>query len=425
MTVTEPTPASSPRPPSMLSPTGASGDESYEPTAAWLRRQWRRWRTLIAVAVLVIVLGVGYGLATMGTSATRLDPSSGRPDGTRALATLLQQRGVQVERTDGFEEMLGTLDQDVPATVLLTRTENLDRERAERLRATARNANAGLVLAEPSDGPALRLLAPGVHPAGNGLTTVLPAGCDWPGAELAGKVRMPDPLLYRASGAEWRTCYSDGTRDALVFSERIAVLGAAGALTNEELGQQGNAALGLNLLGARDRLIVYLPSGSDVPGDQPPSLTALLPPQVIALVGVLGVVVVLAALTAARRLGPVVAEPLPVRVPAAETTLGHARLYRRAHAHGHAAEALRGAARRRIAHRLGLPATETSTEASTESGTGTGTSSAALVVAVADRTGRTESAVAEILAGGAPSDDNGLVELADALDRLEQEVSRS
>ena len=64
----------------------------------------------------------------------------------------------------------------------------------------------------------------------------------------------------------------------------------------------------------------------------------------------------LLALWRARRLGPVVAEPLPVVVRAAETVEGRARLYRRGGARGQAA---RGAARRRpvagSGRALGLP----------------------------------------------------------------------
>ena len=55
------------------------------------------------------------------------------------------------------------------------------------------------------------------------------------------------------------------------------------------------------------------------------------------------VAVLLLALWRARRLGPVVTEPLPVVVRAAETVEGRARLYRRGGARDTAAEALRGA----------------------------------------------------------------------------------
>lgn len=58
---------------------------------------------------------------------------------------------------------------------------------------------------------------------------------------------------------------------------------------------------------------------------------------------------VLAAVWRARRLGPLVPEKLPVTVPAAETTEGHARLYEQAHARDRAAAVLRSATRTRLA----------------------------------------------------------------------------
>ena len=56
-----------------------------------------------------------------------------------------------------------------------------------------------------------------------------------------------------------------------------------------------------------------------------------------------------------RRLGPLAVEPLPVEVKAVETTRNLGRLYRRAGDRGHAAEALRAAARARLTERLRLP----------------------------------------------------------------------
>jgi hypothetical protein len=72
---------------------------------------------------------------------------------------------------------------------------------------------------------------------------------------------------------------------------------------------------------------------------------------VVQLLVALGVL----ALWRGRRLGPVVEEPLPVVVRAAETVEGRSRLYRKAGARDVAAEALRRAAVRRLGTALGLP----------------------------------------------------------------------
>jgi hypothetical protein len=62
------------------------------------------------------------------------------------------------------------------------------------------------------------------------------------------------------------------------------------------------------------------------------------------------------AAASARRLGAPVAEPLPVRVRAAETVRGLGGLYQRAGARSTSLATLQGAARVRLAEHYGLPA---------------------------------------------------------------------
>ena len=66
--------------------------------------------------------------------------------------------------------------------------------------------------------------------------------------------------------------------------------------------------------------------------------------------------VLLAALWQGRRLGPLVAEQLPVVVRASETVEGRGRLYRSRRARDRAADALRTATLQRMLPRLGLGA---------------------------------------------------------------------
>ena len=108
-----------------------------------------------------------------------------------------------------------------------------------------------------------------------------------------------------------------------------------------------------------------------------------------------------------RRLGRLVAEPLPVVVRAVETTRGRARLYRRARARGRAARVLRAAAVRRLALRCGLPRTADPGE---------------VAAVVAERTRRAAAEVLALLAGAEPADDPSLVRLARDIDALETEV---
>jgi hypothetical protein len=109
----------------------------------------------------------------------------------------------------------------------------------------------------------------------------------------------------------------------------------------------------------------------------------------------------------------VVSEQLPVTVRAAETVEGHARLYRRANAHGRAAELLRKATAGRLAVYFGVPAARAHTDPSV------------LIAPVAARLQVGEESIADLLAGAAPQSEAELVLLADHLDQLEQEVRSS
>jgi hypothetical protein len=165
----------------------------------------------------------------------------------------------------------------------------------------------------------------------------------------------------------------------------------------------------MGLLGQNDHLIWYRPSYQPPPGTEQ-GVVELIPDWVTAVWWQLVVAVALAAWWRARRLGPVVAEPLPVVVRAAEATEGRARLYRRGRSRGHAAAILRDAAVQRLRHRLGLP-----TAAPVED----------VVAAVTARSTRPATDVAGALTGPDPLDDAALVRLADTLDALEQEVRSS
>jgi hypothetical protein len=97
-------------------------------------------------------------------------------------------------------------------------------------------------------------------------------------------------------------------------------------------------------------------------------------------------------------------------VPSAETTRGRGRLYRRSRAYGRASAALRAGTARRIGARLGIPRSATAP---------------ALTAAVAAATDWRSDEVAALLYGPPPTDDVGLLVLAQELDALESEVHRS
>ena len=122
-------------------------------------------------------------------------------------------------------------------------------------------------------------------------------------------------------------------------------------------------------------------------------------------------VVLLVALWKGRRIGPLVAERLPVVVRASETVEGRGRLYRSRRASDRAAEALRTATLQRLLPRLGL---------------GPNAAPPAIVAAVVGRSRpRPGVSCGTLLFGPPPATDADLVNLAHALDNIERQVAQS
>ncbi len=143
-------------------------------------------------------------------------------------------------------------------------------------------------------------------------------------------------------------------------------------------------------------------SGGPDGAGSPSPLWSAFPPWFWALLAQLVLAALLIAAGRARRFGPPTPEPLPVTVPGAETVLGRARLYQRAQARESAAQALRVAARSRLARQLHLPTDAPHT---------------GVAAAVAARTGDRPDTIRELLYGDAPTTDQDLLELAGDLDR--------
>ena len=134
----------------------------------------------------------------------------------------------------------------------------------------------------------------------------------------------------------------------------------------------------------------------------------LIPDNVTWMVVQLWLTVALVALWKGRRIGPLVAEDLPVVVRASETVEGRGRLYRSRRARDRAAQALRSAALQRMLPRLGLAV---------------GTPPPAVVLAIAQRTRADPESLWHILFGPPPTTDADLVQLTRALDDIERQVT--
>ncbi|WP_328594786.1 DUF4350 domain-containing protein [Actinomadura macrotermitis] len=384
-----------------------------EPSAAQVAgRRFRAARGVVLVIAALILVAIALAALKPAVTPQYLDPESPSRGGSRALAEILRQHGTNVAVARSAEDAADRAG--AGSVTVVTRPERLTAGDLERLRAVP----GDLLLVEPSQ-RVLAALAPGVETAEESFEPAADPGCGLPAATAAGRIKLGGSESYHApAGATG--CYLAGKYPRLVQlavgGRTVTVLGAASVLTNDKLAAEGNAALAMNLAGARSAvvwLIPDLPREGETAGDQ--SIGGLLPFGVKLLILQLLVAVVLVALWRARRLGPVVAEALPVAVRSAEAVEGRARLYRAHRARDRAADALRTGARERLVPRLGLPRGAAQDPAAARE----------IVTAVARRTSYDEATVGAALYGPDPADDAALVGLSDLLDDLERQVRQS
>ncbi|SHF84368.1 hypothetical protein SAMN05443575_1050 [Jatrophihabitans endophyticus] len=396
----------------MTAPVTVAGTAPEVSADALVRPAWRRLRFWPALVLALLVGAVAVGTVT--TSPSRpLDPDSPAPAGGRALARLLAGYDTSVTRTTALATALAAARgrDGNGAAVLVADPAAYSAHQLTRLaRATRR-----LVLVRPDD-RALAAVAPGLRTSSTSGPSDSP-GCRAPGPLAAGPVDWPGDTLTVRGGAGV-SCYDGAVLLTGTATRSVAVLGSAALLHNEHLADEGAAALAVDLATADRSLhrVVWLLPGGDADGAGPASVWDLFPGGAYRVFWWLVGVGVLLALWRARRLGGVVVEPLPVVVRSVELVEGHGRLYDRAGARDRAATALRAAAVRRLAARLGHH-----DAGSVRSGAAPG-DPVALVAALAPLTRRTPAEVHALLAGPVPADDAALVRLATGLDELEAAV---
>jgi hypothetical protein len=375
------------------------------------RRRWRRSRGILFAVLAIVVLGVVLAALRPAQRPEFLDPDSPGRQGTRALVEITRQHGtpVTVARSVSAAEDRLLLNSD--ATLVVARSDRLRPGDLSRLR----QLPGDRLLIEP-DADTLEALAPGVTLAG-GSSGIFPPGCSLPAARQAGQVGLIGSEVYKAP-ADATRCYLDNGRPNLVQEQAggstVTVLGSGLPLTNERLTEDGNAALGMNLLGARSSVVYLLPDPPP-PGTGKKSFSQLVPFGVKLAVLQTFVAVLLVALWRSRRLGPVVVEPLPVVVRSAEAVEGRARLYRARRAGDRAAAALRAGALERLTALLGMPRSAAADPARANE----------IVAGIAAHTREDPAMIGRALYGPPPVDDAELVRLAGYLDELERQVRNS
>jgi hypothetical protein len=332
-----------------------------------------------------------------------MEPGSTSPDGARALLSLLRSQGIDVVEAGSIADVELAARPDT--LLVLAETEYLSDEGLRRLAAVPGDR----LLVEPV-ARARNELAPGIRIAPSSTLGGNP-DCDMPEANRAGEAQFGLTITYEAEHDTALTrCYGGALVRYSEGGHTVTVVGSSDFMTNAGLLKEGNAALAMNLAGARPRLIWYAPQQYETDSHGGSSLTDLIPDRAWWVVGQLCVATILVALWLGRRVGPLVAEDLPVVVRASETVEGRGRLYRSRRARDRAAEALRTAALHRVLPRLGLSPNAEST---------------AVVQAVAQRIGGDPNALGHLLFGPPPESDADLVNLANQLDDIERQVALS
>jgi hypothetical protein len=370
-------------------------------------RLWRGGRSVLIVILLIVLVGVTAGMLRGRNAKGNLDPNGTGTGGAKALRVLLNHHGVDVHRrTDTNKALSEARDGTSGAVIMVPLPDMLSTGQLHRLGQLG--AGTRIVLVDADDGM-LERLGVDVRTSGSAATRARDPDCGLPAAKVAGRAVLGG-TTYR--GGDGESCYPDGGGTLVTATvpggAELALLGTPAPLTNGKLGDQGDAALGLTLLGAGESTgtVVYwlMPGDGATHSDgNSVGLSDLLPGWAVVAFSQLLFAGLIAALWRARRLGPPVTEPLPVVVRAAEAVEGRGRLYRRGRARDVAAEALRSGARARVVPRLGL---------------GTDPPMNAVVAAVSRNTGWPAGHVGALLYGAVPADDAGLVRLADDLDLL-------
>jgi hypothetical protein len=375
------------------------------PTAA---HRWRTWRWVGVALVVIAILATITTWLTAPSPGGLMDPQSTSSDGTHALVTLLRDQGVDVVVADTVADVTRAASPD--SLLLIGDTSYLPGD--DLLHELAGAPGDRLVIAPTSH--TRTALTPQVR-----ITPAATLGgepdCDLPEANRAGTVYLGTTDAYEAADDHTAVtrCYGGALVRYRDGQRTVTVVGTPGFMTNSTLLRDGNAALAMNLAGSRSRLIWYAPQHFEGENTGTASISDLVPKNVHWIIWQLWLTVGLIALWKGRRMGPLVAEDIPVVVRASETVEGRGRLYRSRRARDRAAQALRTATLQRLAPRLGL---------------GVNAQPPAIIAAITARSvGQMADpqALQHNLFGPTPATDDDLVQLARALDNIERQVAHS
>ena len=375
------------------------------PPADARRRRIAGWAGIALGLLIVGGIGAAMSQSAQWSERGALDPESSGPSGTRALAQILREQGLEVRVMHDRESVAQALSGS-RATLVMPDAPAVSDDGVRALTDLATD----VVLISPRS-RTLDLLMPGAEAAGVAADDLAQPACDVVEAVRSGPV---EPGAVYSIGGEGtvQACYPSGDGHGLLVAPRgegrVVAVDARALFANEDLASDGNAALGVGLLGRHPLVVWYVPSVGDTDlADTDPSLGELTPPWVSPVIVLLLIAGVAAAVWRGRRFGPLVTERLPVTVRASETTQGRARLYARSRDSLHAADQLRIGTLGRLGRVLGL---------------GPAASAPDIADAAAARGGFDRGTARRILFDDIPSGDDDLVVLSQQLRTLEDAV---
>ena len=247
-------------------------------------RRWRPTGRGMAIAALLLLALVVLMLTTSRRTGY-LDPAAVDPSGSRAVANVLADQGVQVTDVRTTADAAANAQ---GATVLVTDSTLLT---TEMISDVLDAGPARLVLIDPLPGsPVLDRLAAGTEFADVAGDDAVEPNCRWEPAQRAGSAELPGT---RYDARSWipdgLACYDSPESAAVVViparagRPEVVLLGSAHPLTNEGFDAQGNAALALSLLGSRGELVWWRPVASDpaLAGQGTATITELVPAWVV------------------------------------------------------------------------------------------------------------------------------------------------
>lgn len=358
------------------------------------------WAVIIVVGAVIVALIAGRPPG----SQPALSPTSTAPDGTKALVLLLGEIGGQVDVGPTTPAGSGT------ALVLSDQLNNDDRN------ALLAWASAGhtLVIADPAS-PMAQVAVDGSNADAfvfDGGRTDLSPGCQLAPLGLIGAIQPGGGQLLKPQGPQVG-CFNSGGGYFVVAAAAgagtVVVLGGPSIWTNANLDRADNSVLAAALLVPAKGTEVTVVGKSKIGGGHT-GLLGLIPPRSWELFWQLVFAFFVLVLWRARRLGRPVPEANPVEVPGSEIVLATGHLLQEGGHRARAADLLRGELRRRVSNRLGIPSH---------------VDDEILAETAAQRAGLREDVLVDVLTGPVPSSDNALVNLAQTIQSIEEELSRA